>query len=110
FPGPVCTHRPRATPTAPALPAASWEVTSTATWETSAQTKIRYSRCLTTKVRTYEPRRRSIGRVLAPNRLDIRVLDDGVGLPAAWTLENFDGCGRLVGNPTVMRDSLLYTY
>ena len=27
------------------------------------------------------------------NRLDIRVLDDGVGLPAGWTLENSGGVG-----------------
>jgi two-component system, LytTR family, sensor kinase len=30
------------------------------------------------------------------NRLDIRVLDDGVGLPAGWTLENSGGLGLSV--------------
>jgi two-component system LytT family sensor kinase len=30
------------------------------------------------------------------NRLDIRVLDDGVGLPAGWTLENSGGAGLSV--------------
>src|ERR1700753_1041648 len=30
------------------------------------------------------------------NRLDIRVLDDGVGLPAGWTLENSGGVGLSV--------------
>jgi signal transduction histidine kinase len=30
------------------------------------------------------------------NRLDIRVLDDGVGLPAGWTLENSGGTGLSV--------------
>ena len=30
------------------------------------------------------------------NRLDIRVLDDGVGLPAGWTLENSAGGGLSV--------------
>jgi len=30
------------------------------------------------------------------NRLDIRVLDDGVGLPAGWTLENSRGVGLSV--------------
>ncbi len=30
------------------------------------------------------------------NRLDIRVLDDGVGLPAGWTLENSAGVGLSV--------------
>jgi two-component system, LytTR family, sensor kinase len=30
------------------------------------------------------------------NRLEIRVLDDGVGLPAGWTLENCDGVGLSV--------------
>ena len=30
------------------------------------------------------------------NRLDIRVLDDGVGLPAGWTLENSSGVGLSV--------------
>jgi two-component system LytT family sensor kinase len=30
------------------------------------------------------------------NRLDIRVLDDGVGLPADWTLENSGGVGLFV--------------
>jgi two-component sensor histidine kinase len=32
----------------------------------------------------------------AGNRLDIRVLDDGVGLPAGWTLKNSDGVGLSV--------------
>jgi two-component system, LytTR family, sensor kinase len=32
----------------------------------------------------------------AGNRLDIRVLDDGVGLPAGWTLENSGGVGLSV--------------
>ena len=30
------------------------------------------------------------------NRLDIRVLDDGVGLPAGWTLEGSRGVGLSV--------------
>ena len=30
------------------------------------------------------------------DRLDIRVLDDGVGLPAGWTLENSGGLGLSV--------------
>ena len=30
------------------------------------------------------------------DRLDIRVLDDGVGLPAGWTLENSGGVGLSV--------------
>jgi nitrate/nitrite-specific signal transduction histidine kinase len=30
------------------------------------------------------------------NRLEIRVLDDGVGLPAGWTLENSGGVGLSV--------------
>jgi len=30
------------------------------------------------------------------NRLDIRVIDDGVGLPAGWTLENSSGLGLSV--------------
>jgi LytS/YehU family sensor histidine kinase len=30
------------------------------------------------------------------NRLDIRVLDDGMGLPAGWTLENSSGVGLSV--------------
>jgi two-component system, LytTR family, sensor kinase len=30
------------------------------------------------------------------NRLDIRVLDDGIGLPAGWTLENSGGLGLSV--------------
>jgi two-component system LytT family sensor kinase len=30
------------------------------------------------------------------NRLDIRVVDDGVGLPAGWTLENSNGVGLSV--------------
>jgi len=30
------------------------------------------------------------------NRLDVRVLDDGVGLPAGWTLENSGGVGLSV--------------
>jgi nitrate/nitrite-specific signal transduction histidine kinase len=32
----------------------------------------------------------------AGNRLDIRVLDDGVGLPTGWTLENSGGVGLSV--------------
>jgi len=39
------------------------------------------------------------------NRLDIRVLDDGVGLPAGWTLENSGGVGLSV---TRQRVSGLY--
>jgi two-component system LytT family sensor kinase len=30
------------------------------------------------------------------NRLDIRVVDDGVGLPKGWTLENSGGVGLSV--------------
>lgn len=46
-------------------------------------------------------RRASGGTVIvsaqrAGNRLDIRVLDDGVGLPAGWTLENSGGVGLSV--------------
>jgi signal transduction histidine kinase len=46
-------------------------------------------------------RRSSGGTVIisaqrAGNRLDIRVLDDGVGLPAGWTLENSGGLGLSV--------------
>jgi two-component system, LytTR family, sensor kinase len=39
------------------------------------------------------------------NRLDIRVLDDGVGLPAGWTLENSGGVGLSV---TRQRVAALY--
>jgi len=35
------------------------------------------------------------------NRLDIRVLDDGVGLPAGWTLENSGGVGLSVSGSGV---------
>ena len=46
-------------------------------------------------------RRASGGTVIvsaqrAGNRLDVRVLDDGVGLPAGWTLENSRGLGLSV--------------
>ncbi|HLY43243.1 MAG TPA: histidine kinase [Terracidiphilus sp.] len=46
-------------------------------------------------------RRASGGTVIvsahrAGDRLDIRVLDDGVGLPAGWTLENSSGVGLSV--------------
>jgi two-component system, LytTR family, sensor kinase len=41
------------------------------------------------------------------NRLDIRVLDDGVGLPTGWTLENSGGVGLSV---TRQRVAALYRY
>src|SRR5215467_1354345 len=52
-------------------------------------------------VRHGTSRRASGGTVLvsaqrAGNRLDIRVLDDGVGLPPGWTLENSGGVGLSV--------------
>jgi two-component system LytT family sensor kinase len=38
----------------------------------------------------------TVSAVRLANRLEIRVLDDGVGLPAGWTLENSSGVGLSV--------------